>query len=99
MPDIYLVKSEKLVVYDNFNKSIHVIYNSDPAKKTYEEANKMLEEIEQSISAETQSSSLEYKPISGKLSFESNFTKKELKTIDKFAKEENINLWSASSKN
>ena len=77
MPDIYLVKSEKLVVYDNFNKSIHVIYNSDPAKKTYEEANKMLEEIEQSISAETQSSSLEYKPISGKLSFESNFTKKE----------------------
>ena len=77
MPDIYLVKSEKLVVYDNFNKSIHVIYNSDPAKKTYEEANKMLEEIEQSISAKTQSSSLEYKPISGKLSFESNFTKKE----------------------
>ena len=77
MPDIYLVKSEKLVVYDNFNKSIHVIYNSDPAKKSYEEANKMLEEIEQSISTETQSSSLEYKPISGKLSFESNFTKKE----------------------
>ena len=37
----------------------------------------MLEEIEQSISTETQSSSLEYKPISGKLSFESNFTKKE----------------------
>jgi L-glyceraldehyde 3-phosphate reductase len=28
-----------------------------------------------------------------------NFTKIELKTIDKFAKEENINLWSASSKN
>ena len=77
MPDIYLVKSEKLVVYDNFNKSIHIIYNSDPAKKTYEEANKKLEEIEQSISTETQSSSLEYKPISGKLSFESNFTKKE----------------------
>ncbi len=28
-----------------------------------------------------------------------NFTKKELKSIDKFAKEEDINLWSASSKN
>ena len=28
-----------------------------------------------------------------------NFTKKELKLIDKFAKEEDINLWSASSKN
>tara|TARA_Y100001936_G_C15880681_1_gene562656 strand:- start:432 stop:866 length:435 start_codon:yes stop_codon:yes gene_type:complete len=28
-----------------------------------------------------------------------NFRKKELKLIDKFAKEEDINLWSASSKN
>jgi len=28
-----------------------------------------------------------------------NFTKQELKTIDKYAKEEHINLWSASSKN
>ncbi|MDC1185106.1 L-glyceraldehyde 3-phosphate reductase [Alphaproteobacteria bacterium] len=28
-----------------------------------------------------------------------NFTAKELKSIDKFAKEQNINLWSASSKN
>ena len=28
-----------------------------------------------------------------------NFTKIELKTIDKFAQEEDINLWSASSKN
>jgi len=28
-----------------------------------------------------------------------NFTKNELKEIDKYAKEENINLWSASSKN
>ena len=28
-----------------------------------------------------------------------NFTKKELKSINKFAKEEDINLWSASSKN
>ena len=27
-----------------------------------------------------------------------NFTKKELKSIDKFAKEEDINLWSAYSK-
>ena len=28
-----------------------------------------------------------------------DFTKKELEAIDKFAKEEKINLWSASSKN
>ena len=28
-----------------------------------------------------------------------NFNKKELKSIDKFAKDEQINLWSASSKN
>ena len=28
-----------------------------------------------------------------------NFNKNELKSIDKFAKDEHINLWSASSKN
>jgi len=77
MPDIYLVKSEKLVVYDNFNKTIHAIYNSDPAKTSYEEANIKIEEIEKSIDTDFKNTSLEYKPISGKMSFKSNFTKEE----------------------
>jgi len=80
MPDIYLVKSEKLVVYDNFNNTIHAIYNSDPSKKSYEEANTKIEEIEKSIDTDSKDTSLEYKSISGKISFKSNFTKEEFIT-------------------
>ena len=77
MPDIYLVKSEKLVVYDNFNKTVHAIYNANPAKTSYEEANTKIEEIEKSLDADVRNTKEEYKSISGKLSFESNFTKDE----------------------
>ena len=77
MPDIYLVKSEKLIVYDNFDKSIKVIYNSDPLKITYEEAIKQLNEIENSIDFLTEYNHPSYSDISGELEFESNFTKNE----------------------
>ena len=77
MPDIYLVKSEKLIVYDNFDKSIKVIYNSDPLKIPYEEAIKQLNEIENSIDFLTEYNHPSYSDISGELEFESNFTKNE----------------------
>ena len=77
MPDIYLVKSEKLIVYDNFDKSIKVIYNSDPLKITYEEAIKQLNEIENSIDFLAEYNHPSYSDISGELEFESNFTKNE----------------------
>ena len=77
MPDIYLVKSEKLIVYDNFDKSIKVIYNSDPLKIPYEEAIKQLNEIENSIDFLTEYNHPSYSDISGELEFKSNFTKNE----------------------
>jgi anthranilate synthase component 1 len=77
MPDIYLVKSEKLIVYDNFDKSIKVIYNSDPLKIPYEEAIKQLNEIENSIDFLTEYNHPSYSDISDELEFESNFTKNE----------------------
>ena len=77
MPDIYLVKSEKLIVYDNFDRSIKVIYNSDPLKIPYEEAIKQLNEIENSIDFLTEYNHPSYSDISGELEFESNFTKNE----------------------
>ena len=77
MPDIYLVKSEKLIVYDNFDKSIKVIYNSDPLKITYEEAIKQLNEIENSIDFLAEYNHPSYSDITGELEFESNFTKNE----------------------
>ena len=77
MPDIYLVKSEKLIVYDNFDKSIKVIYNSDPLKIPYEEAIKQLNEIENSIDFLAECNHPSYSDITGELEFESNFTKNE----------------------
>ena len=49
MPDIYLVKSEKIIVYDNFNNSIQAIYNANPQKTSYEDAMEIIEEIQNSI--------------------------------------------------
>ena len=77
MPDIYLVKSEKLIVYDNFDKSIKVIYNSDPLKIPYEEAINQLNEIENSIDFLAEYNHPSYSDITGELEFESNFTKNE----------------------
>ena len=48
MPEIFLVKADKLVVYDNINKSTQVIFNADPSKHSYEE---VLREIEVIISS------------------------------------------------
>ena len=45
MPDIYLVKSEKLIVYDNFNQTMQAIYNANPQKTSYEDAIKKIDEI------------------------------------------------------
>lgn len=75
MPDIYLVKSESIIVYDNFNKKTFTIYNSDPTKTSFEEANAKLEEIEECIDSEAEINEMKYQSISGKISFESNFTK------------------------
>ena len=77
MPDISLVKSEKLIVFDNFDKSIKVIYNSDPLKISYEEAIKQLNEIENGIDFLTDYKHPSYSDILGELEFESNFTKRE----------------------
>ena len=38
MPDIYLVKAEKLIVFDNFNQKKFAIYNANPSSSSYEEA-------------------------------------------------------------
>ena len=54
MPDIYLVKSEKLIVYDNFNKTMQAIYNANPLKMSYEEALTKINEIQSSIDQSTE---------------------------------------------
>ena len=45
MPEIFLVKAEKLIVYDNTDQSIQIIFNVDPSKTSYEEALDAIEKI------------------------------------------------------
>ena len=77
MPDIYLVKSEKLIVYDNFNQTIHAIYNSDPSSISFEDAINKVDGIESSIDQSHSYIEPSYKSITGAFKFESNFTKDE----------------------
>ena len=77
MPEIYLVKSEKLIVYDNFNQTMHAIYNSDPASTPFEDALDKVNEIENSIDQSHSYIEPSYKSITGNFEFESNFTKNE----------------------
>ena len=77
MPDIYLVKSEKLIVYDNFNQTMHAIYNSDPASTSFKDALDKVNEIENSIDQSHSYIEPSYKSITGNFEFESNFTKNE----------------------
>ena len=46
MPDIYLVKSEKLIIYDNFNHTMQAIYNANPQQTSYEDALIKIDEIQ-----------------------------------------------------
>jgi anthranilate synthase component 1 len=77
MPDIYLVKSEKLIVYDNFNQTMHAIYNSDPSSISFEDAINKVGEIENSIDQTHSYIEPSYNSITGNFEFESNFTKDE----------------------
>ena len=77
MPEIYLVKSEKLIVYDNFNQTMHAIYNSDPSSTPFEDALDKVNEIENSIDQSHSYIEPSYKSITGNFEFESNFTKNE----------------------
>ena len=77
MPEIYLVKSEKLIVYDNFNQTMHAIYNSDPASTSFKDALDKLNKIENSIDQSHSYIEPSYKSITGNFEFESNFTKNE----------------------
>ena len=77
MPDIYLVKSEKIIVYDNFNNSIQAVYNANPQKTSYEDALEIIDEIQNSIDHSGELEETSYSNTSGQLEFKSNFTKNE----------------------
>ena len=77
MPDIYLVKAEKLIVFDNFNQKKFAIYNANPSSSSYEEAINSVSEISDSIDQAFEKVGQDFKKVKGELEFQSNFSKKE----------------------
>ena len=84
MPEIYLVKAEKLIVYDNINKTTQIILNIDPSKTSYEKALRDIEDIGTILSNETTIPEIDFKEPSGNKIFNSNFSKEDyLKAVDR----------------
>ena len=77
MPEIFLVKAEKLVVYDNFKNSAQVVFNADPSKHSYEVVQERINEMKASFSSSSNLEELKFKEPKGFMHFESNFKKEE----------------------
>ena len=77
MPDIMLVKAEKLIVFDNLNNSTQIIFNACLQNMTHEFACSQLDEIESLISKPISSESNNFKDIKNTFEFKSNFLKAE----------------------
>ncbi|MDB9959582.1 anthranilate synthase component I [Gammaproteobacteria bacterium] len=75
MPEIFLVKAEKLIVYDNTDQSIQIIFNVDPSKTSYEEALDAIEKIDSLLNSEDTIFDDAFKTPSGEMAFNSNFEK------------------------
>jgi len=77
MPEIFLVKADKLIIYDNINKSTQVIFNANPSKFSYEDALDEIKTIVTLLQNETDNLETFFKEPSGLIDFDSNFTKKD----------------------
>lgn len=75
MPEIFLVKAEKLIVYDNTDQSIQIIFNVDPSKTSYKEALDAIEEIGSLLNSKDTIFDDTFKTPSGEMAFHSNFEK------------------------
>jgi anthranilate synthase component 1 len=83
MPEIYLVKAEKLIVYDNINKTTQIILNIDPLKTSYEEALSDIENITAILNIDISLPDLSFKTPAGEKTFDSNFSKESyLQAVD-----------------
>ena len=77
MPEIFLVKADKLIIYDNINKSTQVIFNANPSKFSYEDALDEIKTIVTSLQNEADNLETSFKEPRGLIDFDSNFTKKD----------------------
>ncbi len=75
MPDILLVRADNLIVYDNFNHTIQIIFNVNPQSTPYEDIQPHLDEIEDFLRAPINKPEDLFNTPSGEFSFTSNFDK------------------------
>jgi anthranilate synthase component 1 len=84
MPEIFLVKAEQLVVYDNFKNTAQVIFNADPSKHSYEIVKNQINEMKASFSSASTLAEITFKYPKSLKHFESNFKKEEyLEAVNK----------------
>ena len=77
MPDIMLVKAEKLIVFDNSNNTTQIILNVSLQNTSYESACSNLDEIESLISQPISLEADQFNEITNTFEFKSNFSKEE----------------------
>ena len=94
MPDIYLIKANKLIIFDNFSQKKYAIYNANPSNCSYSEALDFVEDIEEHIDQTKNYVEPSYKDITGVFEFQSNFSKdsyiRNVKTIKNYIKEGDV---------
>ncbi|MBI4683049.1 MAG: anthranilate synthase component I [Nitrospirae bacterium] len=91
LPDIFLMFTDTLVVFDNLTHKIKVISNAhieDSPKKAYEKAQSKIDAIVKKLKSQAvirrSSTSPQQRAVSGKTTFASNFSKEDfLKAVEK----------------
>ena len=87
MPEIYLVKAEKLIVYDNSDQSIQIVVNTNPLESSYDQAEATIKELEVLLSNDSEDSNDNFSKLTGELVFDSNFLKNDyLNAVDSVKK-------------
>ena len=77
MPDILLVKAEKLIVFDNLNQTTKIIFNANPINLTYEDAQNELDAMELLIKKDILVPEEKFSIPTSTMEFNSNFSKAE----------------------
>ena len=94
MPEIYLVKAEKLIVFDNIEKSIQIIFNTEPKDNCYEDALDQISKIENVFNSKPKDQNIGFKKPKGEINFNSNFKKEEylnaVNTVKDYIKEGDV---------
>ena len=75
MPEIYLVKADKLIVYDNTDQSIRIVFNTNPSNTSYEGALQIIDSIEVMLGNELVGYEDNFNMPKGEITFNSNFLK------------------------